>query len=221
LDPIKLNLATFKYYDKRVASIALVVITFVLGGLSLYNVTQGIQGQADILSYEGKITRLEKSLVKSKKAQENVRKKLKGEEMQSIREGTMFVNRIIAKDAFPWDRFLDAVETSMPAGIVLEDLTVADDFQTVQMDGLAKSSEEIDLVLSRLKRTGIFERNLLTKLSVKEGGKNDPADIPEGGMRFEITSKLNIEELCSSEEYAGQGKTLQETFTPEKGVPGL
>jgi hypothetical protein len=221
LDAVKLNLATFKYYDKRVASIALVVIALVLGGLSLYNVTQGIQGQADILSYEGKIKRLEKSLVKSKKARENVRKKLKGEEMQSIREGTIFVNRIIAKDAFPWDRFLDAVETSMPAGIVLEDLTVAEDFQTVQMDGLAKSSEKIDLVLSRLKKTGIFEGNLLTKLSVKEGGKNDSADIPEGGMRFEITSKLNIEELCGSKKYEGQGETLQETFTQEKSVPGL
>lgn len=221
MDAVKLNLATFKYYDKRVASIALVVITLVLGGLSLYNVTQGIQGKADILSYEKKIDRLEKSLVKSKKARENVREKIKGEEMQSIREGTMFVNRIIAKDAFPWDRFLDAVETSVPAGIVLEDLTVGEDFQSVRMDGVAKSSEQIDLVLSRLKKTGIFERNLLTQLSVKEQGKNNSADTSEGGMRFEITSKLNIQELCSSKEYEGQGKILQETLTQEKGVSGL
>ena len=220
MDAVKLNLATFKYYDKRVASIALVVITLVLGGLSLYNVTQGIQGKADILSYEKKIDRLEKSLVKSKKARENVREKIKGEEMQSIREGSMFVNRIIAKDAFPWDRFLDAVETSVPVGIVLENLTVGEDFQTVRMDGLAKSSEQIDLVLSRLKKTGIFERNLLTQLSVKEQGKNNPADTLEGGMHFEITSKLNIQELCSSKGYEGQGKIFRETLSQDKDVSG-
>ena len=221
MDTVKLNLATFKYFDKRVASVALIVITLVLGGLSLYSVTQAIQGQANILSYEGKIKRLEKSLVKSKKARENVRKKLKGEEMQAIREGTLFVNGIIARDAFPWDRFLDAVETSMPEGIVLEDLTVAGDFQTVKMKGFARSSEEIDLLLSRLKKTGIFEGNLLTKLSVKEMGKNDSADSVESEMRFEITSKLNIEELFNSKEYEDQGRILEATFAQGKSIPSL
>ena len=212
MDPVKLNLATFKYYDKRVASIALVIIIFVLGGLSVFDVTQGIQGQREILSYEGKIKRLEKRLAKSKKAREKVRKKLKGEEMQAIREGTVYVNRIIAKNAFPWDRLLDAIEISMPGGIILRDLTVAEDFQTVQINGLAKSSEEIDLLLSRLKKSGVFEENLLTKLSVKEIGKNDSDNIAGNGMRFEIKSRLNLEELFSGKEYKGQVKILKETF---------
>ncbi|OPX40136.1 MAG: hypothetical protein B1H13_08190 [Desulfobacteraceae bacterium 4484_190.3] len=124
MDPIKINLATFKYYDKRVASIALVVIILLLGGVTMYNVTQAIQGQREILNYKGKIKRLEKSLAKSKKAREKVRKKLKGEEMRAIREGTAFVNRLIAKNAFPWDRLLDAIETSIPKGVTLQRLTV-------------------------------------------------------------------------------------------------
>ncbi|MBW2095978.1 MAG: PilN domain-containing protein [Deltaproteobacteria bacterium] len=206
-------MATFKYYDKRVASIALVVIFFFLGGLSLYNVTQGIQGQREILSYESKIKRLEKSLVKSKKAREKVRKKLKGEEMRAIREGTAFVNKIIAKNAFPWDRLLDAIETSIPEGIILKELTVADDFETVQMKGVAGSSDVIDLLLSRLKKSGVFERNLLTKLSISEFGKNGAVRGNRKGMRFEIESKLSIEDLFSGKEYEGYLKVLKETFT--------
>lgn len=212
MDPVKVNLATFKYYDKRVASIALVVIVFFLGGLSLYNVTQVIRDQREMLSYEGKIKRLEKSLVKSKKAREKVRKKLKGEEMRTIREGTAFVNRIIAKDAFPWDRLLDAVETSIPNGIILQDFKVGEDFRTVQMKGVAESSNEVDLLLNRLKKSGVFERNLLTKLSIRELGKNDPANGGGKGMHFEIESKLSIGELFSGKEYEGCLKVLTETF---------
>ncbi len=212
MDPVKLNLATFKYYDKRVASIALVIIILVLGGISLYNVTRGIQGQREILSYQVKVKRLEKSLAKSKKAREKVLKKLKGEEMQAIREGTLFVNRIIAMDAFPWDRLLDAIETSIPGGVVLQDLTVAEDSQTVQMNGVAESSHKIDLLLSRLKKSGVFERNLLTRLSVGETGKNAGADNAENRMHFEIESKLNIDELFNAKEYEGQIRILKATF---------
>jgi len=215
LDPVKVNLATFKYYDKRVASIALVVIIFFLGGLTLYNVSQAIQGQREILSYEGKIKRLEKSLAKSKKAREKVQKKLKGEEMRAIREGTAFVNKIIARNAFPWDRLLDAIETSIPDGIILKDLTVADDFETVQMMGVAESSDEIDLLLSRLKKSGVFERNLLTKLSINELGKSGSAGDGGKGMPFEIESKLNIEDLFSGKGYEDSLKILKQTFTSD------
>lgn len=191
---------------------ALVVILFFLGGLSLYNVTQGIQGKREILSYEGKIQRLEKSLAKSEKAREKVRKKLKGEEMRVIREGAASVNKIIAKDAFPWDRLLDAVETSIPKGIILQDFTVGENFRTAQMKGAAESSGEIDLLLGHLKKSGVFERNLLTKLSTGELGKHDSANGGGKGMRFEIESKLSIEELFGGKEYEGCLKILRETF---------
>ena len=120
MDPVKLNLATFNYYDKKVATVALVMIILFLGGLSLYSVTRAVQGKREIVIYENKIKRLEKSLAKSKKAREKVREKLKGEEMRAIREGTAFVNRIIAKNVFPFDRLLDGIETSIPTGMVLE-----------------------------------------------------------------------------------------------------
>lgn len=215
MDPVTINLATFKYYDKRVASVALVVIIFLLGGLTLYNVSQGIRGQQEILSYQGKIKRLEKSLAKSRKAREKVQKKLKGEEMRAIREGTTFVNKIIATNAFPWDRLLDAVETSIPDGIILKDLTVGDNFETVQMNGVAESSEKIDLLLSRLKKSGVFERNLLTKLSINGSRKNDSAGGVGKGMPFEIESKLSMKDLFSGKGYKDYLKILQQTFSSD------
>ncbi|RLB15671.1 MAG: hypothetical protein DRN37_05240 [Thermoplasmata archaeon] len=212
MDPIKINLATFKYYDKRVASIALVVIILLLGGVTMYNVTQAIQGQREILNYKGKIKRLEKSLAKSKKAREKVRKKLKGEEMRAIREGTAFVNRLIAKNAFPWDRLLDAIETSIPKGVTLQRLTVTEDYRTVKMKGVAETSDKIDLLLGRLKKSGVFKRNLLTKLSIKELGKSDPAHGARKGTRFEIESRLSIGSLFTGKEYEEYVKDLKRAF---------
>ena len=213
MDPVKLNLATFNYYDKKVATVALVMIIFFLGGLSLYSVTRAVQGKREIVIYENKIKRLEKSLAKSKKAREKVREKLKGEEMRAIREGTAFVNRIIAKNVFPFDRLLDGIETSIPTGMVLESLMVAEDFHTISMKGVAESSAEIDLLLGRLKKSGLFERNLLTKLSVKELGKNGDAQAGTQGMRFEIESKLSIDELFSAKGYEGRVKIIEKALS--------
>ena len=209
MDPVKLNLATFKYYDKRVASIAFVVIVVFLGGLSLYNVTKAIRTNRDILNYEAKIKRLEMSLAKNKKARETVRKKLKGEEMRAIREGTTLVNRIIARNAFPWDRMLDALEVSIPKGIFLESLTPSKNFSSVQIKGVAGSPDQIDLLLSRLKKAKLFERNLLTKLNLKEIGGNGAETSDRNGVRFEIESKVNIEKLFTVEGYEGQVKMLK------------
>jgi Tfp pilus assembly protein PilN len=209
LDPVKLNLATFKYYDKRVASIALVMIVVFLGGLSSYNVTKAMQDKRDILNYEAKIKRLETSLAKSKKARETVRKKLKGEEMRAIREGTTLVNRIIARNVFPWDRVLDALEVSIPKGIFLESLTPSKNFSSVQIKGVAGSPDQIDLLLSRLKKAKLFERNLLTKLNLQEIGGNGAETSDRNGVRFEIESKVNIEKLFTVEGYEGQVKMLK------------
>lgn len=194
------------------ASIAFVMIVVFLSGLSSYNVTKAMRNKRDILNYEAKTKRLETSLAKSKKARETVRKKLKGEEMKAIREGTTLVNRIIARNTFPWDRMLDAIESSLPKGIFLQSFTPSKNFISFQIKGVARSPDQIDSLLSRLKKAKLFKRNLLTKLNLKEIGGNGAETESRNGVRFEIESKVNIEELFNAKGYEGQAKMLREAL---------
>ena len=175
MDPIKLNLATFVYYDKRVAYVTIVIIGLLLAGITLFNLNRGVHYQEEIKSYNDKIKRLEKQLSKRKQTREKILRRLKGEEMQIIREGARRVNRIIVKDVFPWDRLLDGVELAVPDGMRLKELRVAGDFNKVTLSGIAETPKSIAQLLKNLGKSDLFEKSLLTKLSVEKkklfGGK--------------------------------------------------
>lgn len=216
MDPVKINLATFEYYDKRVASVAFAIVAMVLVGISLYNVTQGIRYREQILAFKGKIARLEKSLSKRKQVRERIQKTLKGEEMQVIRHDAQMVNRIIAKEAFPWDRLLDAVETATPNKVVLSNFEVAKDFRSITLKGVAASSKDLSLLLSNLKKSGIFKKTLLTKLSVGETANSPRPDPAKGGVTFEIETTLNMGKLFSGKEYEPFADVLKESFQTKR-----
>jgi Tfp pilus assembly protein PilN len=213
LDSIKVNLATFVYYDKRVAYTALVIIALFLAGIALFNLNRGSYYREEIRSYNDKIKRLEKQLSKRKKTREKILKKLKGEEMQIIREGAKRVNRIIVKDVFPWDRLLDAIETDIPEGMILRDIKVSDDFNKVFLSGFAKTPKNISKMLGNMEKTDIFGKSLLTKLSVGKEKVGAHPNSKQGGVFFEVENSLILEKLFGGKEYEHFSEDIKEAFT--------
>lgn len=215
MDPVKINLATFEYYDKRVASVAFAIVAMLLVGISLYSVSQSISYREQIQSYKGKIARLEKNLSKRKQVREKIQKTLKGGEMKAIRQGADMVNLIIAKKVFPWDRLLDAVEAATPKEVVLSDFSVTRDLHGATLKGIAESSQasqNLSLLLNNLKMSGVFEKILLTKLSMGKMANPSRSNAGKGGESFEIKSTLNVERLFSGKEYAHFAGILKGVF---------
>ncbi len=213
MDPIRVNLATFVYYDRRVAYVTLVIIGLFLAGITLFNLNRGVYYQEEIGSYNGKIKRLEKQLSKRKQTREKILKKLKGEEMQIIREGAKLVNRIIVKDVFPWDRLLDAIETDMPNGVTLREIKVADDFSRLTLSGFAETPKDIAQLLKNLKKSGLFEKSLLTQLSVEEKKPGAHRNPKQGGASFEVENNLILEKLFGEKKYEHFSKDIKEAFS--------
>jgi Tfp pilus assembly protein PilN len=213
LDPIKINLATFIYYDKRVAYVTLVIIGLFLAGITLFNLSSEIHDQKEIRSYNGKIKRLEKQLSNRKQTREKILKRLKGEEMQTIREGANLVNRIITKDVFPWDRLLDAIETGMPKGMILKDIKVTDDFNKLILTGFAETPKSIAQLLKNLRESGLFKKSLLTKLSVGEEKPDAHPNPKQAGVFFEVENSLIPEKLFVGKTSENLSEDIREAFT--------
>jgi Fimbrial assembly protein (PilN) len=213
LDPIRVNLATFVYYDRRVAYTTLVILVVFLAGITLLNLNRGVYYQGEIRSYNDKIKRLEKQLSKRKQTREKLLKELKGEEMQIIREGAKLVNQIIVKDVFPWDRLLDAIETDMPKGMVLKDIKVADDFSKVTLSGFAETPKNIAQLLKNFRKSGIFEKSLLTQLNIEQEKPGVHPNPKQAGLSFEVENSLLLEGLFGGKKYEHFSEDIREAFT--------
>ena len=118
MNRIDLNLATTEYYDRKSAYPALAAALLFLLLLSIFNVHLYTRNRAEIREYEEKISHLESQAAGSQAKREPAPAVSKAE-IDSIKERVVFVNRLIAMDSFPWDRFLDELESRTPSDILI------------------------------------------------------------------------------------------------------
>lgn len=193
MGPVKVNLATFEYFDKRIVySLILGAAIFVLM-ISAYNIQQSFHYQTEIFKYEGKIKRLEQMLVKRQRIENKDKKPLGKEDVKSLEDGVRSVNRLIAADVFPWERILGALEKEMPDDMVLSSFLPSKDFTKLTLKGRAKSMSDISLFVSKLESSGTMQKVLLSKIDLPEG-KLAP-DNGTTGVGFEINAMLDPNKL--------------------------
>jgi hypothetical protein len=195
VEPIKVNLATFEYFDKRIVySLILGAAIFVLM-ISAFNLQRSFRYQNEIFDYEGKIKRLDQMLVKRQPiGGENVRPVGK-EALKEMEEAVLHVNRLIAADLFPWGRVFDLLEKEIPDPVALHGFLPSEDFSRLTLRGQSRSMADVSLFLGRLESSRLFERAVLAKLTVPEG-KLEPQTEK---LFFEINAFLNMRELLNEE----------------------
>ena len=192
MNRIDLNLATTEYYDRKSAYPALAAALLFLLLLSIFNVHLYTRNRAEIREYEEKISHLESQAAGSQAKREPAPAVSKAE-IDSIKERVVFVNRLIAMDSFPWDRFLDELESRTPSDILILRFTTTRDSGRFRIEGKAGSMKEVTEFLKGMERSTVFRNSGL--LSVSTLKETDRKENSGGGpaIRFEIETRSAIE----------------------------
>jgi len=201
LKPIKANIATVEYIDKRIVYSVLVIVAIISLIIFLHNIHTGFLYHADILNYKEKITRLQQNLEARKRRNDEIKSRLGDNELKKIEKDVPFVNGLITLDIFPWDKLLDTLENSVPEGMTLKSMVPLDDFKKINIDGYAGAMRNITQLLKMLEKSTIFHKSSLVKLSVDESNvENIPVEkAPD--IHFEIETFLKMENLLPKNGY--------------------
>lgn len=206
MQPIKVNLASFDYFDKRPAYLMMIVSIIVVLIISAYNFHLYNVGQRDIYTYEEKITESEKEWKKQQDIQNNI--KITEEEKKILRSQADFVNRLIATDIFPWNQLLNMIERKVPNGLVLTEIVPSDNYRKLVLAGLASSTRKITFFMKRLKGWNVIQETVLLNLNLKRKNSSINAGGKTQDIEFRIESTLRIDRLFAETGYGNMGKTF-------------
>jgi hypothetical protein len=196
LEPIKINLATFEYQDKRLSYTVMLLTALIVLIVSIFSIRSAANTQTEIKEYEKKIAEQEQNIIKRQKIRKENIKKLNDAEIKSLKKNIDFVNGLINKDAYPYDRLLDLFELCVPQGIVLSSFKMSKDLDEVVVEGKADSMNEITVFLNKLNESKSYKKNNLLNLSIAQ--KNNAHDEPisvDDGIKFEIESVIDGDKI--------------------------
>lgn len=206
MEPIKVNLATFEYYDKRVAYTLILCAAAALLLISAYQIHVGLRHQAEVFEYQEKIDRLNQQFIKRQRIPLDTRAELPKAEARKIDEQVRLVNELILSDVFPWDGILGELERVMPRGIILKSFSLVEGWRRVSLKGHGRSMKEITLFLQAMEASELFEKNVLARLSVEQGPSPPQTGEGELTVPFEIESQIVLDRLLGMEGIAGYSK---------------
>ncbi len=208
MEPIKVNLASFEYFDKRPAYMAIISSVIIVLIISTYNFHLYNINQHEINNYEKKIAKSEEEWKKQQQLQKKSKIRIKKEEIKILKSNADFINRLIATDIFPWNQFLNMLERKVPKGLMLNKITPTDNYRKLILTGLSSSTRKITFFMKRLKEWNVIQESVLLNLNLKREGTTVEANgnLPE--IEFRIESTLRIDKLFAETGYGRIGKIL-------------
>ncbi|MBA4367838.1 MAG: hypothetical protein C0403_09395 [Desulfobacterium sp.] len=207
--PIEINLATHEYLDKRLITtliIAAVVLTVSLSGRTLY---QYFSYQTQIREYDLKIARMQKMISQKTRHQLEKRKKPAQEDIRRLTKQIAEMNVFIARDAFPWNRFLDQLERKIPEGLYIESFSLSDNYDKLIMKGRADAAHKITFFFRRLEEWDLIKTTIIQDLGLKPVLAVESADPLKNGIGFTLESTISIEKLFTGSEPVMLGQILK------------
>ncbi len=205
MDPIKVNLSTSDHIGSR--TIALMAV-FAAGILivSVINSHLFVRNSGKILDYNEKIARIERIL--KNKAAKKKRKEFGKKELLIAGQRTVLLNRLIAKDVFPWNRLLEMLENKVPDGLTIQSFTPSNDFGSFIVKGRAVSAHKVSSFLKQLQEWDLSKQNTLLALSIESKSSLNNSGEKKFSMQFTIESKLKIDDLFVDAQFGGIGRIL-------------
>ena len=196
MEPIKINLATFEYQDKRLSYPAMLATALVVLFFSFLSIRTGINSQGEINEYEKIIASQEQSAIKKQQIKKENTRRLKDGEIESLKKDIDFINGLIKMDAYPYDRLLDSLEACMPKGIVLSELKMSKDLNMMTLTGKVDSMDKITVFITNLTDSKNFKNNNLLNLSVvQQNNQQEDSSSMDNGITFEIESSIDKNQI--------------------------
>jgi hypothetical protein len=206
LRQIDVNLATHEYFDKRLAMllmIAAAILMVIISGITIY---RHAENENQLKDYDQKITRTQKLISQKTQLQLKTQKKPNRKNIRGLAKKIEAINELIARDAFPWNRFIDQLERKIPEGLFIKSFSPSDNYNKLIITGRADSAHKITFFLRRLEEWDLIRSTIIRNLDMKsmESGAYDQAQNRSIG--FTLESKIAIERLFTNRESTQLGK---------------
>lgn len=196
MEPIKINLATFEYQDKRLSYPVMLLTAAIVLILSVFAIRSGLNNQIEIKEYEKKIAEQDQNIVTRQRINMENIVRLKDSEIESLKKEIDFINGLIDKDAYPYDRLLDSLELCVPEGIGLSSFRLSNDLNKVVLEGKADSMNEIAVFFNKLSDSKIYNNNSLLSLSIAQENIIQEESISmDNGIGFEIECLIDKDQV--------------------------
>ncbi|MCD6184264.1 MAG: PilN domain-containing protein [Deltaproteobacteria bacterium] len=198
MKPIKGNLTTVEYIDKRIIYSILTIAAVILLIISACNIHSGFQYHTDTLNYKEKITRLTQNLKTKKLRDDDIKNRPGEQEYEKIKTNALFMNKLITLDIFPWDKLLDTLEQSVPEGMTLNSFVPSNDFKKIIIKGRAGTMKNITHLLKMLEKSAILQKSSLLQICVAESNPDNisaekaPGINPSINFEMETFLKMDI-----------------------------
>ncbi|MBL0732144.1 MAG: PilN domain-containing protein [Desulfosarcina sp.] len=186
MKPIKGNLTTVEYIDKRIIYSILIIAAVILLLISALNIHSAVQYHTDVLNYKEKITRLTQNPKTRKLRDDEIKSRPGEQEYEKIKKNALFVNRLITLDIFPWDKLLDTLEQSVPESMTLNSVIPSNDFKKIIIKGRAGKMQNITHLLKRLEKSAILQKSSLLQICVAESNPDNISAEKAPGINFEM-----------------------------------
>ncbi len=206
MEPIRINIATFEYIDKKLVFIMAVVATALIV-MSAVNVNLFFKYSDRISECGNKALRIEKVFAEKNILENRIKDEIGTEKSEKILYRAIAANRMIIQDIFPWSRFLEIIETKVPNGIVIHSIIPSDDYKNLIIEGKATSERKIAFFLKRLAEWDLLKNSILTEFSM-ETDSNDRFNKEGSAVSFSIKNDLLIENLFKQKQYVGIIKSI-------------
>jgi len=146
LEPFKINIATFEYFDKQIYRWITGCLIFAIIIAALINIRFFIQNQEGIKDYQVKIESL-KSIIEKGKQQKGKQVKISENEKIFLKKNVEFINGIILRDIFPWPDVLDVIEKNCPRDVILDGVIYSGKLSEIIIEGSAPSTNDVAILI--------------------------------------------------------------------------
>lgn len=208
MDPIKINLRTYPYFDKRLSFLMITGAVIFLLLISAYNFHAQKNLNYRLNEYLEKIKNLEQSIAAKEKILESQKMEVGEKEIEFTKKYTHLINLLIIQDIFPWDRILDIFEKKMPENIFLEKLSADNNFSKIILKGYAMSMGDVSIFLKEIESADLIKKIVLQKINVEQDQAVNNINSQKPPIHFEIESTLQYQKLFPPDTHGNLWKIM-------------
>lgn len=214
---IEVNLATQDLLDRRFLNFLMAITVAVILIITAFSGYRYIGNRKQLRMNEVRIERARQQAAMTKQQQQQQAQAKSADQRKlrqlSVRIGA--VNSLIARDAFPWNRFLDQLERMVPEGLRIETLLLGDQYDRLTMTGRADAAHKITFFLRRLEEWRLIRTIVIRGLGLPPSTVSGAAAGSEGELWFKVESEIAVENLFDSRMAEQMGRLLK-SASPKK-----
>ncbi len=206
---IDINLATHEYLDSRLITALMIATVFFMVSLSGITLYQYVNNQKQIREYDLKIAGMKTMISRKAGRQLEKREKPLQEDIRRLEKKLGEMNLFIARDAFPWNRFLDQLEKKIPEGLYIESFSLSDHYDKLIMKGRADAAHKVTFFFRRLEEWDLIKTTIIQDLGLKPVLTVESAEPVKEGIGFTLESTISIEKLFTDGDPPQLGRILK------------